>query len=495
MKILLVDDIPAQVDEIEKYLRDIENHEVVLKTNSQALLDEMKSIPSNFRHFQVAILDQAMPSVSGFDIGKSLREINPTIYLIMLTAWGNIEDAVKAITDFNFHDYLQKPIELDKLKARLFRAKQFITLSIDSFQKGRTSVEKELENIGKDIIHKSEEMKGVLKLVSKVLNNDITVLITGESGTGKELIARAIHDNGKRKTAPFVVVNCASIPHGLLESELFGHERGSFTGAHARKIGKFELAKGGTIFLDEIGEMEMALQAKILRVIQQKEFERVGGNEIIKTDVRIISATNRDLKVAVENKSFREDLYYRLSSFPINILPLRERKGDIILLVKHFIKQFNTELSKQIKKVSETAMRLLNNYNWPGNIRELENTIQWCMILAESETIEEKTLPENIINYKATSNSASNLWPSENNRLGNLLNDLERACEDACMRPEDIPITKLASIIGCSGANLHQRFNKNKSIITSLAKACPTSGKLLRRTVLWKKYIDNVVIN
>ncbi|MFA7228017.1 MAG: sigma-54 dependent transcriptional regulator, partial [Melioribacteraceae bacterium] len=205
-----------------------------------------------------------------------------------------------------------------------------------------------------------------------------------------------------------VVVNCASIPRELLESELFGHEKGAFTGAHVRKIGKFELAKGGTIFLDEIGEMEMALQAKILRVIQQKEFERVGGNEVIKTDVRIISATNRDLKAAVENKQFREDLYYRLSSFPINILPLRERKGDIVILINHFINYFNSKLGKSVRGVSKPALKILYDYDWPGNVRELENTLERCMILSDSDQIEIDSLPANIASQFQNMNFGTN---------------------------------------------------------------------------------------
>jgi transcriptional regulator with PAS, ATPase and Fis domain len=222
------------------------------------------------------------------------------------------------------------------------------------------------------------------------------VLIHGESGTGKELIARAIHYNGKRKENPFVVVNCASIPRELLESELFGHERGAFTGAHQRKIGKFELARGGTLFLDEIGEMEMDLQAKILRVIQEKEFERIGGNEVIKTDVRIISATNKNLKEEVKNKRFREDLYYRLSSFPIYIPPLRERKSDILVLTEHFIKKFNKKLNKNIKGITKRALKLFYDYDWPGNVRELENTLERCVVLADGDMIDIDVLPQNI---------------------------------------------------------------------------------------------------
>ncbi len=238
-------------------------------------------------------------------------------------------------------------------------------------------------------------------------------IIQGESGTGKELIARAIHYNGKRKNAPFVVVNCASIPRELLESELFGHEKGSFTGAHQRKIGKFELANGGTIFLDEIGEMEMSLQAKILRVIQQKEFERVGGNEVIKTDVRIISATNRDLKECVDKKLFREDLYYRLSSFPIYIPPLRERKGDIVVLIDHFIKQLNEKHGKKIKGVTKNALKLMYDYDWPGNVRELENTLERCMILTDGDYIDVDVLPDSITSQSVSINNKIALFADD----------------------------------------------------------------------------------
>jgi DNA-binding NtrC family response regulator len=322
----------------------------------------------------------------------------------MLSAQGSVEVALESIRLGAF-DYFPKPIDKNRLEPAIRNAIRHYDLERE--------IEKLKENLTKEysfdnIISADKKMQEAFKMVSKVLDNDITVLIEGESGTGKELIARAIHFNGKRKTAPFVVVNCASIPRELLESELFGHEKGAFTGAHVRKIGKFELAKGGTIFLDEIGEMEMALQAKILRVIQQKEFERVGGNEVIKTDVRIISATNRDLKAAVESKQFREDLYYRLSSFPINILPLRERKGDIVILINHFINYFNSKLGKNVKGVSKPALKILYDYDWPGNVRELENTLERCMILSDSDHIDIDTLPASIASQFQNPNQGSN---------------------------------------------------------------------------------------
>lgn len=340
----------------------------------------------------LVLLDIMLPDINGNEVLGKIKQRFPNLPVIMLSAQGSVEVALESIRLGAF-DYFPKPVDKNRLEPAIRNA-------IKNYD-----LERELENL-KENIHKEysfdniisadKKMQEAFKMISKVLDNDITVLITGESGTGKELVARAIHFNGKRKNAPFVVVNCASIPRELLESELFGHEKGSFTGAHQRKIGKFELAKGGTIFLDEIGEMEMSLQAKILRVIQQKEFERVGGNEVIKTDVRIISATNRDLKFAVDNKQFREDLFYRLSSFPIHIPPLRERKGDIIVLVDHFLKQFNEKLGKNIKGVSKKTLKLFYDYDWPGNVRELENLLERCVILSDGEFIEPDVLPPNI---------------------------------------------------------------------------------------------------
>jgi len=300
------------------------------------------------------------------------------------------------------YDYFPKPIDDQKLEPAIKNAiKNYdLTKEIESL-KDELIKEFSFDNI----ISKDGKMQDVFKLVSKVLNNDITVLINGESGTGKELIARAIHYNGKRKDKPFIVVNCASIPRELLESELFGHERGSFTGAHQKKLGKFELANEGTIFLDEVGELEMLLQAKLLRVIQERTFERVGGIELLKSDVRIISATNRDLKEAVENKEFREDLYYRLNSFPIFIPPLRHRKGDVLVLAQHFLDTFNKKLNKNIKGFSKKAIKLIYDYPWPGNIREMENTIERCLIIAEKDLIDVEDLPVHLRNNEGVISS------------------------------------------------------------------------------------------
>jgi len=343
------------------------------------------------QHPDLILLDIMLPDINGVEVLRKIKQFDENLPVIMLSAQGSIEVAVESLRT-GAYDYFPKPIDIQRLESAIKNSIRSYELQKELTQLKQT-VQREYSF--DNIVSADKAMQEVFKLVTKVLDNDITILINGESGTGKELIARAIHYNGHRKDKPFVVVNCASIPRELLESELFGHEKGSFTGAYQKKIGKFELAKDGSIFLDEIGEMEMALQAKILRVIQQKEFERVGGTESIKTDVRIISATNRDLKLAVENKEFREDLYYRLNSFPILIPPLRERRGDIVVLINYFINLFSKRLNRNINGITKRALKVLYDYNWPGNVRELENTIERCVILSENESLDITDLPAN----------------------------------------------------------------------------------------------------
>lgn len=341
----------------------------------------------------LVLLDIMLPDINGIDLLVKIKQKNLNLPVVMLSAQGSIEVALESIRQGAF-DYFPKPIDKNRLEPAVRNA-------IRSYDLQR-EVENLKENLQREfsfdnIISADKKMQEAFKMVTKVLDNDITVLVQGESGTGKELFARAIHYNGNRKNDPFIVVNCASIPRELLESELFGHEKGAFTGAHQRKIGKFELAKTGTIFLDEIGEMEMSLQAKILRVIQNREFERVGGNEVLRSDVRIISATNIDLKDAVDKKLFREDLFYRLSSFPINIIPLRERRGDIVVLINHFIAIFNKKLNKNITGVTKAALKTLYDYDWPGNVRELENLIERSVILTDKDVIDNDVLPDHVV--------------------------------------------------------------------------------------------------
>jgi len=384
--IFIVDDEQSILTLLNHWVKNQWKYKVKTFERGYDMLENLSENPD------LVLLDIMLPDINGTEVLKRIKQSNPKLPVIMLSAQGSIEVALESIKLGAF-DYFPKPIDKNRLEPALKNA-------IKSYDLER-KVESLEDNLQKEyrfenIISSDDTMQAVFRMVTKVLDNDITVLIHGESGTGKELIARAIHFNGVRKDRPFVIVNCASIPRELLESELFGHEKGSFTGAHQRKIGKFELANHGSLFLDEIGEMEISLQAKILRVIQQKEFERIGGNDIIKTDVRIISATNRNLKEAVANKEFREDLYYRLNSFPINIPPLRNRKSDIMLLINHFISNFNDKLGRNIENVHKKALEFLYDYEWPGNVRELENTIERCIILSDGNQISVESLPEQI---------------------------------------------------------------------------------------------------
>lgn len=384
--IFIVDDEKAISKLLSYWVRDKWKYRIEVFENGEDVFKRLGANPD------LILLDIMLPDIDGVEVLKRVKQINSDLPVIMLSAQGSVEVAVEALRQGAF-DYFPKPIDVQRLEPAIKNAIKNYELQRE-LRVLKDTVKKQYSF--SNIISADKKMQEVFKMVSKVLDNDITVSIHGESGTGKELIARAIHYNGTRKEKPFVVVNCASIPRELLESELFGHEKGSFTGAYQKKIGKFELANEGTIFLDEIGDMQMSLQAKILRVIQEKEFERVGGTEVIKSDVRIISATNIDLKSAVERKEFREDLYYRLNSFPIIIPPLRERRGDIMILVDHFIKTFSTKLNRPVKGFTKKALRLIFEYDWPGNVRELENTIERCIILAESELMDIDELPGHI---------------------------------------------------------------------------------------------------
>ncbi len=384
--VFIVDDEQSISKLVSYWVKDKWKYEVEVFSNGEDALKNLNMRPD------IILLDIMLPGLNGIETLKRVKQFDENLPVIILSAQGSIEVAVEALK-FGAFDYFPKPIDMQRLEPALKNAIKSYDL-VKELESLKENVKKEYSF--DNIISSDGKMQDVFKLVTKVLNNDITVLIHGESGTGKELVARAIHYNGKRKDKPFIVVNCASIPRELLESELFGHEKGSFTGAHQRKLGKFELANEGTIFLDEVGELEMLLQAKLLRVIQGKEFERVGGNELIKTNVRIISATNRELREAVEQKQFREDLYYRLNSFPINIPPLRQRKGDILVLAEHFLKTSSERLGKDVKGFTKRALKLVYEYNWPGNIREMENTIERCLIISEKDMIDIEDLPSHL---------------------------------------------------------------------------------------------------
>ncbi|MCH7827361.1 MAG: sigma-54-dependent Fis family transcriptional regulator [Bacteroidetes bacterium] len=392
--IFIVDDEKAISKLLKYWVKDKWGYEAEVFDSGETLLERLDS-----KKPDLLLLDIMLPGISGLEVLKKIRIKDEQLPIIMLSAQGNVETALDSLR-YGAYDYFPKPIDVQRLEPAVKNAIKNYDLTKE-LENLKESVQKEYSF--DNIISADKKMQEVFKLVSKVLDNNITVLIHGESGTGKELIAKAIHYNGNRKDKPFIVVNCASIPRELLESELFGHEKGSFTGAHQRKLGKFELANEGTIFLDEVGELEMLLQAKLLRVIQEREFERVGGTELIKTNVRILSATNIDLREAVKTKRFREDLYYRLNSFPIYIPPLRYRKSDILVLVEYFLKKCNQKLEKNIKGFTKRAIKYIYEYEWPGNIREMENTIERCIIIVENDMIDVEDLPVHIRNNEETS--------------------------------------------------------------------------------------------
>ena len=353
--------------------------------NGEALLRSLdEELPA------VVLMDHMMPGLSGLDTLVALRERQPDLPVIMLSAQGKIDVAVELMRA-GATDYFTKPVDLKRLQFSLNNAIRMHQLK-DKVRQLQDTLESSVRF--ENIISNSGAMQNVLKLVDKARTSDINVLIEGESGTGKELIARAIHFNGTRKDKPFVVINCAAIPRELLESELFGHERGSFTGAVDRKIGKFEAAHTGTIFLDEIGELDMTLQAKLLRVIQTKQFERVGGLETLTSDARILSATNRDLLAMAAQREFREDLYYRLSTFPIKLPPLRDRPSEIPLLAEHFLDQFARREQKTELTMHADTLALLQRYAWPGNVRELQSVVERAVLLADGDVIHPDDLPQ-----------------------------------------------------------------------------------------------------
>jgi len=335
------------------------------------------------KSYDLVLTDLKMPDVDGLEVLGGVKESDSDTSVIVMTAYGTIEDAVAAMKK-GAYDFITKPFDTDHLCVLISRALENRRLVAEN-----TLLRQELlaGHGFSDIIGQNEKMVEISNLIQKVAKSDATVLLQGESGTGKELFARAIHSLSLRKDRPYIAINCAAIPHELLENELFGSEKGAFTGAHMRKMGKFEIANSGTVFLDEIGDMGIALQAKLLRVLQQRNFERLGGAKPIDVDVRVIAATNMDLNEQIKAKRFREDLYYRLSVFPITIPPLRERRDDVPRLTEYFIEKYCREMKKVTKSLSKDGISLLEKYHWPGNVRELENTIERAVILAEGKKI------------------------------------------------------------------------------------------------------------
>ena len=385
-KILIVDDEPDTVTILRDRL-EMDHYEVITASSGNAALEQIdRDLPD------LVLLDLQMPGMDGLETLAQIHRRYPGLLVTMLTAHGSIQRAVEA-TKLGAYDFLEKPFKSELIKAKVDKA-------LEHHRATKQSERDELIHSYEEIIGESPQIVEVLKVIEKVAGTDSTVLIHGESGTGKELVARALHQNSAYADKEMVVVNCAAIPANLLESELFGHERGAFTGAIYQKIGKFERANGSSLFLDEIGDMPVALQAKLLRATQEQEIERVGGTHVIRVKVRIIAATNHDLRQAIEDGLFRQDLYYRLNMIPIQLLPLRERREDIEILSEYFLRKLSETHSQPVRLISQKARNLLMHYDWPGNVRELEYSILRAVLFAEGEAVLPKHLPDEIQSSK-----------------------------------------------------------------------------------------------
>jgi len=402
----------------------------------------------------LVLTDYKMPEKNGMDVLREVKKINPEIGVIVMTAYGDIETAVSVMKE-NAVDYLTKPIlDLDNLELIIKKALE---------RKRLVSENRELREKLHDkyrfdeIIYVSPEMEGVLNIAGRSANSKASILIYGESGTGKELVAKAIHYTSPRKDAPLVSVNCAALNENLLESELFGHEKGAFTGSDKQRKGRFEQADNGTIFLDEVGEIPLTIQVKLLRVIQEREFERVGGNQTIRVDVRVITATNKNLEKMVSDGTFRQDLFYRLNVISISIPPLRERRSDIPPLVSYFVSKFASENNKEIESISKEAMDVLLKYNYPGNVRELENVIQRAVVMTRGKILTTDDLP-----IYMKSNKSEDVLTTEKGRrsLDEIVEELERKLISEALEQTLGNQSKAAESLGISERNLRYKLKK-----------------------------------
>lgn len=444
--ILVVDDEKSQRDILKTILED-EGYDVEVSSNTSNALDLIKKMD-----FDIVLTDLKMPGSDGLDLLQKIINKNNLSCVIIMTAHGTIDTAVEAMKKGAF-DYLTKPLERDELLLCLKRAFEKIRLVRENILLHQQLVDKfKIDNM----IGSHGKMQEVFKIIKKVANSNSTVLICGESGTGKELAARAVHYNSLRKDKTFSAVSCAAIPDTLLESELFGHEKGAFTGAYDKKIGLIESTNGGTLFLDEIGELNPNMQSKLLRVLQEKEIRRVGGVENIKIDVRILAATNKTLEDEIKKKRFREDLYYRLNVISFVLPPLRERITDIPELIDHFIKKHNTNSGKNIKGIANEALQVLMNYNWPGNVRQLESVIERAMLMCEGDEITLEDLHSEIKRPVYKIGNINFDIPPE----GISFEAFERELLTKAMEKSNWKIVDAAKLLGMSYRTLQYRLNK-----------------------------------
>lgn len=403
------------------------------------------------------ICDIMMPKVNGMDVLRKAKEIDPEALVIMITAYASTESAVEAMK-LGAYDYITKPFQVDQIKLVVKKALEHVQLVRENIRLKR---EVESKYVFENLIGASEPMQKVYEVIRRVAPTKSNVLISGESGTGKELVAKAIHYNSPRRDLPFITVNCGAIPSELLESELFGHLKGAFTGAYGDKRGLFEAANKSTIFLDEIGEIPGHIQVKLLRVIQDKTFKPLGSVKDVNVDVRLIAATNRDLEIAVKQGIFREDLYYRLNVIQIHVPPLRERRDDVPLLIQHFIRNYNIEIGKEIKGIVLEAEKLLLAYDWPGNVRELENTIERAISLTQSEKITVENLPGAIRLARPESISVPSVpFPDRGIELETILENMERDLILKALERSGGVKNKAAKMLGISFRSFRYRLKK-----------------------------------
>ena len=450
VKILVIDDDPVILDVIAEILR-VNNYETITAPNGGTGIRELES-----NHYDIVITDLMMPDIGGMELLNYAVTKLPRTMCIILTGYGTIKSSVEAIKKGAF-DYITKPVTASELLIVIEKALKFKNLEEENTRLRRELREKYLNN---NLIGTSKAIRKIHDLIEKVADTDSTVLITGPSGTGKELIARAIHYDSSRSNKPLVVINCGAIPEALLESELFGHEKGSFTGAYKSRIGRFEMANGGTVFLDEIGEMSPALQVKLLRVLQEQKFERVGGTKTIHVDIRIIAATNKNLTTAINKGKFREDLYYRLNVIPIRAPSLKQRRSDIPLLCDFFIKKFQKGKKRRIAGFSPEALEAMLEYDWPGNVRELENVIKRLTILCDVPMAAFEDLPEHIQqNSELIQLSEEDIF-EEGLTLDEAVKDYEKKIIIEALEKSNWVKTKAAKLLNIKRTTLVEKIKK-----------------------------------
>jgi two-component system response regulator HydG len=456
-RVLIIDDHDSMREGMAVTVKK-QGHEVAaVRSGAEGLVAYRKS------PFDLVVTDLKMDGLTGIEVVKNLKSLDPEAVVMVVTGYGTIETAVEAMQQ-GAYDFITKPFPPEVLRAKVDKGLELASTrrKVQRLQAHNEALTQDAASAKGPLVGESEPMRKLDGMVRKAAASEATVLIHGESGTGKELVARMIHEHSPRKDGPFVVVHCAALAETLLESELFGHERGAFTGAVKRKLGRFELADKGTLFLDELGEISPAVQTKLLRVLQEKEIQRVGGEDTVKVDVRVVSATHRDLKAEVQAGRFREDLYYRLHIVPLTLPPLRERPEDIPALARHFIARSAPRVNRRVKGLTDAALKALCRYPWPGNVRELENAIEQALVFAEGEQLDEADLPAFLQGAQARAAATAGALPIPHGDrpLPDILEDLERQLIQKAYEKANRVKTETARLLGIKTSALYYKLEK-----------------------------------